>query len=57
MDGAVCRPTGLVAAKKVKIHMTLGLAGFGLAAVMIVLGVLMATTALQHRLSKPSGRS
>ena len=46
--------TGLVAAHKIVWHRTLGLAGFGLAAAMVVLGLLASTDAL-HRGSAPMG--
>jgi hypothetical protein len=44
---------GLIAGRKVRRHMTLGLAGFGLAAAMVVLGVLAATDALRRGSSVP----
>jgi len=40
--------TLLISARQVKIHMTLGLAGFGLAVVMVVLGTLAAADALRR---------
>jgi hypothetical protein len=42
---------GLIAARKVKVHRALGLAGFGLAVVMVVLGLLTATAAVRRSLS------
>lgn len=48
--------TGLVSVRKVAWHRTLGLAGFGLAVVMVVLGLLAATDALR-RGSGPLGLS
>lgn len=41
---------GLISARKVKVHRTLGLAGFGLAVLMVVLGVLTATAGLRRGL-------
>jgi hypothetical protein len=40
--------TALVATKKVKLHMTLGLFGFGLAVAMVVLGLLAAVDAMRR---------
>jgi hypothetical protein len=45
--------TLLVTARKVKLHMTLGLWGFGLAGVMVVLGLVAACGSLQRNLSPP----
>jgi hypothetical protein len=42
---------GLIAARRVKVHRTLGLAGFGLSVVMVVLGLLTATAATRRALS------
>jgi hypothetical protein len=42
---------GLISAKKVKVHRTLGLAGFVLAMVMVVMGVLTGTLQLRRNLS------
>ncbi len=46
--------TGLVSAKRVDIHRRLGLWGFGLATLMVILGVLAATDALRRGFA-PSG--
>jgi hypothetical protein len=43
---------GLISAHKVKVHRTLGLAGFGLAVLMVVLGVLTATASLRRGLNE-----
>lgn len=40
--------TGLIAAHRAKLHMTLGLGGFALAAIMVVLGLLAAVDALRR---------
>jgi hypothetical protein len=45
--------TTLVSVRKVKLHMTLGLWGFGLAAAMVVLGALAAVDALRRGVSPP----
>lgn len=45
--------TGLVSARKVKLHMTLGLWGFALAAVMVVIGSMAAVNALRRDMSPP----
>ena len=45
---------GLIAGRKIKWHMQLGLAGFGLAVAMVILGLLAATDALR-RGSSPHG--
>lgn len=45
--------TLLVTARKVKLHMTLGLWGFGLAGVMVVLGLMAAKDALRRGMSPP----
>ncbi len=44
---------GLVTARKVKLHLAVGLWGFGLAAVMVVLGVLAAINALRRNMVPP----
>ncbi len=44
---------GLVTARKVKLHMAVGLWGFGLAAVMVVVGVLAAINALRRNMVPP----
>ena len=41
---------GLVAAGNIKLHRTLGLAGFGLAVLIVIVGTLTATAQLQHNL-------
>ena len=46
---------GLISAKKVKRHKQLGLAGFGLAVAMVVLGVLAGTDALRRGMDGASG--
>lgn len=45
--------TALVSVRRVKLHMTLGLWGFGLAAVMPIVGVLAATNSLRRDMSPP----
>ena len=45
--------TGLVSAKKVQLHRKLGLWGFGLAASMIVVGLMAGTNALRRGMSPP----
>jgi hypothetical protein len=44
---------GLIAGRKIKWHMQLGLAGFGLAAAMVVLGLLTATAAMRRGSTVP----
>lgn len=41
---------GLVAAQNIKLHRTLGLAGFGLAVLMVIVGALTATAVLRRNL-------
>lgn len=45
--------TALVSARRVKLHMTLGLWGFGVAVIMPVVGVLAAINALRRDMSPP----
>lgn len=45
--------TGLVTARKVKLHMAIGLWGFALAAVMVVIGLASAVNALHRDMSPP----
>ncbi len=45
--------TALVSARKVQVHRRLGLWGFGLASVMLVVGILAATDALRRGMSPP----
>jgi len=45
--------TGLVAGRKVKLHRTLGLAGFGLAIVVFVAGILAAANQLSRNVNSP----
>ena len=40
--------TGLISARQIRVHRTLGLGGFGLAVVMVILGVFAATDALRR---------
>lgn len=45
--------TGLIAARRVKLHMTLGLAGFGLAVAMVVLGITAAIDSMRRGTAPP----
>lgn len=47
--------TSLVAAKRVDVHRRLGLLGFGLACVMVVLGVLVASDQIARHAAQPAG--
>jgi hypothetical protein len=46
--------TSLVAAKRVDVHRRLGLLGFGLACVMVVLGVLVASDQIARHAAQPA---
>lgn len=45
--------TGLISARKVKMHMTLGLLGFAFAALMVVIGLAAAVDALRRGMAPP----
>jgi hypothetical protein len=47
--------TSLVAAKRVDVHRRLGLLGFGLACVMVVLGVMVASDQIARHAAQPAG--